>query len=234
MTTEIWGLIPLKALHFAKQRLAESLAPEERTALFMAMVRDVLAALRASPRINHVVIVTADREAYGELAAGDVELLDERTGGLSQAVEDAARYAAAQGAAGIVMVPGDLPVVRSEDIDLMATAIENSPSVAIAPDADDDGTNCIAVSPPELMRYHFGRGSFHRHCDEANARGAPPAVKRLPRLALDVDTVEDLAWLMECLDEAPPGSHTRELVLSRDMASRLGRPHNTRSLSGKG
>ena len=233
MTTEIWGLVPLKALNFAKQRLAKSLAPDERAALFMAMVTDVLAAMAGARRISRVVIVTNDRDAYGPLATGEVELRAERSGGLSQAVEDAARHAGAGGATGIVMVPGDLPLVTPEDIDAMAAHLAHQPSVAIAPDADENGTNCIAVSPPDLMTYHFGRGSFHRHCDEARSRGVEPMVKHLPRLGLDVDTVEDLAWLVERLDEAPPDGNARGYVLSHDVASRLGRPHNTRSISSK-
>ncbi|MEE9253414.1 MAG: DUF2064 domain-containing protein, partial [Pseudomonadales bacterium] len=184
-------------------------------------------------RISHVVIVTNDRDAYGQLATHDVELLAERSGGLSQAVEDAARHAAAGGARGIVMVPGDLPLVRASDIDAMAAQLEHEPTVAITPDVDEGGTNCIAVSPPDFMTYHFGRGSFHRHCDEARKRGVEPRVEHRPRLGLDVDTVEDLAWLVERLDEAPPDGRARAFVLSHDLASRLGHPHNIRSLSRK-
>ncbi|MCZ6870681.1 MAG: 2-phospho-L-lactate guanylyltransferase [Gammaproteobacteria bacterium] len=233
MTTEIWGLIPLKALNFAKQRLAGSLAPEERAGLFMSMVRDVVRALQAARSISRVVIVTADRDAYGSLASDHVELIDERPGGLSRAVEDAARYAGERGATGIVMLPGDLPLVTAEDIDVMAELVTHQPAIAISPDVDENGTNCIAVSPPDLMRYHFGGGSFHRHCHEARARGAAPTVKHLPGLALDVDTVADLAWLLDRLDETPVHSCTRAYVISHDMASRLGHPHNTRSLSRK-
>lgn len=233
MTKEIWGLIPLKALNFAKQRLAGSLAPEERAGLFMSMVKDVLRALEAARSISRTVIVTADRDAYGSLASDHVELIDERPGGLSRAVEDAARYAAEQGAAGIVMLPGDLPLVTAADIDVMAALITRQPAVAISPDMDENGTNCIAVSPPDLMRYHFGEGSFHRHRIEARARGAAPTVKHLSRLALDVDTVDDLAWLLDRLDEAPVHGCTRAYVMSGDMASRLGHPHNTHSLGRK-
>ena len=160
MTTEIWGLIPLKTLNFAKQRLAGSLAPEERAGLFISMVRDVVRALEAAGSISRTVIVTADRDAYGSLASDHVELIDERPGGLSRAVEDAARYAGERGATGIVMLPGDLPLVTAEDIDVMAELVTRQPAIAISPDVEENGTNCIAVSPPDLMRYHFGGGQL--------------------------------------------------------------------------
>lgn len=232
MTAEIWGLIPLKALNFAKQRLTPALSPDERRGLFLAMVNDVLATMRGAHRIGRVLIVTKDRDAYRSLADDDVELLAERTAGLSRAVADAARHAAARGAEGIVVVPGDLPLLAPEDIDAMTAHLDRGPVVAIAPDVDEDGTNCIAVSPPDLMSYHFGRGSFHRHRDAARECGVEPALERRPGLAFDVDTVEDLVWLLESLDDAPH-NRTRAYLLGSDLASRLGRPHNTRSLGSK-
>jgi 2-phospho-L-lactate guanylyltransferase len=65
--------------------------------------------------------------------------------------------------------------------------------MTIVPSRDGKGTNALAVSPPDLIPFHFGDSSFEPHCAAARALGIEPRVLRLPGLGLDIDTPDDLA-----------------------------------------
>jgi 2-phospho-L-lactate/phosphoenolpyruvate guanylyltransferase len=61
----------------------------------------------------------------------------------------------------------------------------------------------------------FGDNSFFPHLDAAKAQGIQPEVVHLPRIALDIDTPEDLA-LFVCTP-----SQTRAYALLRQWRLRL-------------
>ena len=56
----IAAIVPVKALDQAKRRLASLLSQEERRRLSLAMLEDVLRAVQAVPRIDHVAVVSPD------------------------------------------------------------------------------------------------------------------------------------------------------------------------------
>ena len=61
MTT--WAVVPVKRFADSKCRLAGVLAPEARRQLSTAMLRDVLAALTATPGVDRIVLATSDPSA---------------------------------------------------------------------------------------------------------------------------------------------------------------------------
>src|SRR5207245_175969 len=90
------------------------------------------------------------------------------------------------------ILPTDLPFLSEEAIRRLVGASETEPAVVIAPDWHEDGTNALFVRPPQVIAYAFGEHSFQRHVASARAVGAQVHICRLPELALDVDTPEDL------------------------------------------
>jgi len=67
--------------------------------------------------------------------------------------------------------------------------------VVIAPDRHRRGTNALVVNPLGALRYAFGRDSFHTHCQEALCSEVRLEVAELPRLAVDLDTPDDMEYL---------------------------------------
>ena len=47
---DVWAIVPIKEIVFAKQRLAKALSPARRQELAVAMFEDVMQALSASSR----------------------------------------------------------------------------------------------------------------------------------------------------------------------------------------
>src|SRR5580704_2266471 len=190
----IWAVVPIKDTAAAKQRLAAAVPPALRQALMLAMLEDVLAALAEAPGLAGRLLVTTDLSAQ-RLATryGFDWLTDGAADGHTGAVAAAARHLALNGAAGMLTVPGDIPLTTAEEIARLLDAHLPAPSFTIAPSHDELGSNAIIVSPPDAVPLRFGDNSFFPHLAAAEACGIRPTVLHLPGIALDIDNPVDLA-----------------------------------------
>jgi 2-phospho-L-lactate guanylyltransferase len=190
----VWAVIPIKDTNSAKQRLAEAAPAAFRRDFALAMAEDVLAALTGTRRLAGIIVVTIDPEAtalarrYGGRVWED-GALDGHTG----AVTAAGRRLAAEGAAGMLTVPGDIPTITAEEIDAVVAAHLPAPSFTIVPAHDELGSNAILMSPPDAVPLRFGDDSFFPHLAAAEACGIKPTVLHLPGIAFDIDNPVDLA-----------------------------------------
>ena len=66
-----------------------------------------------------------------------------------------------------------------------------APGLVIAPDASEQATNALVLSPPDPDFFHFGPSSFAAHLHAARERGMTIEIVRRPGLAFDLDTPED-------------------------------------------
>lgn len=201
---DIWAVVPVKDTGSAKQRLTLALPPELRQALALAMLEDVLAALAETPTLAGRIIVTTD-DAASALAGryGFLVITEAASDGHTGAVIAAGRRLAGEGRAGMLTVPGDIPLATAAEIGRLIAAHRPAPSFTIAPSHDEKGSNAILMSPPDAVPLRFGDDSFFPHLAAARARGIAPTVLHLPGIALDIDNPADLAHF------ARLGSRTR-------------------------
>ena len=194
---DLWAVVPVKERVSAKERLAPILRPEARQALALAMLEDVLTAVTAARGIAGLLVVTVDADA-GRLAASFGARLTEAGArdGHTGAVSEAARLLAAEGRAGMLTLPGDIPLVTPAEIACVLAAHPPAPSFTIVPSHDERGSNAIACSPPDAVPLRFGEDSFYPHLRAAEACGIRPNVVHLPGVALDIDNPEDVVSFM--------------------------------------
>ena len=194
---DLWAVVPVKERVSAKERLAPILRPEARQALALAMLEDVLTAVTAARGIAGLLVVTVDADA-GRLAASFGARLTEAGArdGHTGAVSAAARLLAAEGRAGMLTLPGDIPLVTPAEIACVLAAHPPAPSFTIVPSHDERGSNAIACSPPDVAPLRFGENSFYPHLQTAEVCGIRPTVLHLPGIALDIDNAEDVVSFM--------------------------------------
>jgi len=193
----MWAVVPVKNLDGAKQRLAPVLAPAERRGLYVAMLQDVLSALAAARGLAGVLVVTRDPEVRELAEPYGVRFFEESANrGHTAAVADAQALLVAEGARGMVQVPGDVPLLTPGEVEAVLAAHGIAPAVTIVPSRDLMGSNCVCCSPPDALAVRFGDDSFFPHLEAARGRGIEPRVLRLPGLGLDIDTPDDLAVLL--------------------------------------
>ena len=215
----LWAVVPVKERDRAKERLAPLLPADMRQALALTMLEDVLAALAGAAGLAGCIVVTADSAARRlALRYGMRIVEDGARDGHTGAVTAAARLLAAEGCAGMLTLPGDIPLVTAAEIGQIIAAHAPMPSFTIVPSHDEGGSNAILLSPPDAVPLRFGVDSFFPHLRAAQAAGINPVVLRLPGIALDIDNPEDLAEFMR------QPSQTRTHAFLAENAMLTGRP----------
>jgi 2-phospho-L-lactate guanylyltransferase len=206
-----YALVPVKDLTQAKVRLSSFLSPAERYALAAAMLDDVLAAVRQASTVERIALVTTDPHALSLAAQWDFEVIDEGAGrGETGAVELAVKVCRERGASALAVIPGDIPLLTAADVEVVWQHGQRH-DLVIVPSWDSRGTNAVLLRPPDALQLRFGSWSFFPHVKQAKRKGLSYKVVRLPRIALDVDTPQDLARLV------PQAMGTRSYAVLEEM-----------------
>ena len=184
------GLVPVKRLGVAKGRLAEVFTATQRVELARALVEDALD-LCASVDWLEWWVVTDDSEVSALAAARGLGVVPDSGAGLNAAMSRAIGVLIEEGAETVTVIPSDLPLAYQEDVrDLSDTGVTSD--VVVVPSDGDGGTNALYLSPPNLLEPRFGPGSLKAHVDAAEELGARCSILPLARMALDIDTIEDV------------------------------------------
>ncbi len=193
----ISALIPVKSFVNAKQRLASLLSATEREVLAEAMFKDVLCQVLCASRLRETFVVTGDArvsEIASSMGARVIRETEER--GETEAVLFAQETLKQKRVPMVLILPADIPLVCSSDIDLLLERIPAhevpSPFVLLVPSHDRMGTNALLLSPPDVIKPRFGYDSFSYHLAEVRAQGLPPRTVENDRIALDIDEPKDL------------------------------------------
>ncbi len=194
-------LVPVKNLANAKQRLSATLTSDARQELAQAMCADVLETLAHWRRRPAVAVVTSDPFARDlSVHLGFDVIADDVNPGETGAIEMATALCRSQGDPYTLVIPADIPLIASSELDQILAAAPSSGSVLV-PDAAGRGTNAALRSPADLFPLRFGNDSFHPHQAAARATGLPCVVLELTGIALDVDRPEDLQALAAATGE---------------------------------
>jgi 2-phospho-L-lactate guanylyltransferase len=215
-----WAILPVKEMAGAKQRLAPLLSPEERIALMQVMLRDVLTALSAAQGLAGIAVVTHDPWAQAVAQQHSARIITEGAReGHTGAVTAAAAALRAEGVAAILTMPGDIPAVKTLEVQALIAVASASPAFIIAPAHDEQGSNAILMSPPDVIGLRFGEDSYFPHLAAARTAGITPQILRLPGIAMDIDHPADIAHFAR-IPEAR-GTQTLAWLTQNGILSRL-------------
>lgn len=181
----IWAIVPVKPLRRGKSRLAGMLSDQQRTRLNRYLLEHTLTIVNEISDIEHTLVVSRDPEALAlTRSMGGRTVLEDGAPQINTAIKRATIVAKTQGARAVLILPADLPLVRSADLKNLLRRGKNPPSVVISPDRRQDGTNCLFINPAGLIEYAYGPGSFQRHCQRATEAGATLEIFNSERIGL--------------------------------------------------
>jgi 2-phospho-L-lactate guanylyltransferase len=186
---ELAVLIPVKRFRLAKRRLAGLLDDDQRARLAQWLAARVVAAASPLP-----VFVACEDEAVASWAdtVGAAVLWTPGLG-LNGAVESSRTTISGKGFDHLLIAHSDLPLARE------LAALATGRTISLVPDRTGSGTNVLVLPVEAPLAVSYGAGSFQAHLDQALAiaddrrLGLRVEVRRDPRLALDIDTPDDLA-----------------------------------------
>ena len=191
----------------AKRRLRGVLGPQDRERLSRAMLADVLAACRGTGADVLVVTESAGVARMARASGARVHRTDAR--GTRACARIGVGVAAARGATAVLVLPGDLPLLRTGDVRRILAA-GASDGIVVAADRHRRGTNALLLRPPGAIEPRFGRSSFAAHVDAARRRGLRVRTPRIAGFTLDIDTPQDLLFLRRKRNVA--GERTAEVL----------------------
>jgi 2-phospho-L-lactate guanylyltransferase len=197
-------VLPMRTVSGGKARLGEALDAEEREELVLGLLLHTLAVLAEWPACRRIHLVSPDPvlDMVTRRAGIDLSVHRQPGEGLNEGVRMGIAAAAAEGAASVLVLPGDLPHLSLDALDdlFMAAdaglaAASGGPLVAIVPSDARNGTNALLLWPPEVIEPVFGSDSFEAHLRAVDAADAAVQVVSHSALGFDLDTPEDLERL---------------------------------------
>ncbi len=179
----VFALIPVKEPGESKTRLSPYLGREERSGLVKAMLSDVLNALDGL--VVPLIITSADIEVEGCHI-----LKEEKSQGLTRAVEEGKKYALEHGAEAIIFIPADTPLISKRNIEDIIS-LGRKYMLIISP-ARKGGVGIIYKRPPDLLSEHFSSTTFPDIINIAERRGLKCYIYDSFYVSLDIDKKEDV------------------------------------------
>jgi 2-phospho-L-lactate guanylyltransferase len=184
------ALIAVKERARCKTRLTDVLTPPERIELVRSMLTAVLAAAGNAQTVHQVIVLSPERDTV----PAEIPVLADTGESLNTALVQAHTMVRELGCQEIVVLPADLPLITSAEIDELVRA-GRAGGFAMATDGAGVGTNALCLVSTHPFRFQFGPDSRRLHLQEAQRWGASPQEVHLPGLEFDVDSSADLDLL---------------------------------------
>jgi 2-phospho-L-lactate/phosphoenolpyruvate guanylyltransferase len=191
----VYAIVPVKRLGVSKRRLSQSLTLQERKALTVAMLEDVLNALKTSI-IEKVLVVSNDPKVSSIAKKFGADFFSPLRKGLNCAIEEAFAWCIRNKADSVLVLPSDIPLINSKDINTIVDLGSIGRGVVLVP-SRDCGTNAFYQCPPHLIRACFGAESFNKHMQEAYSKDVCIKFYYSLGVGLDIDSGDDLKVLLK-------------------------------------
>lgn len=189
------AIIPVKTFSNAKTRL--NLPRHTIRELCRMMLDEILCTISASTWIDRTVVVTREPEAACIAERFDSVVVKDNEDGVNAAVALADAYLLGHGFDASIVFPQDIPYIKTQDIDFMLNYMAPPNFAVIVPSRRFDGTNALMRMPVDLMGTHYDHDSYRAHMNAAKSHTLNTAMIFIKRIMWDVDTVEDLRFLLE-------------------------------------
>jgi len=191
----VFAVVPVKRLDVSKRRLSSVLIPLERRSLALAMLEDVLTALKASV-VDEIVIASEDSVIHEVAGRFGVSYFSTSAIGLNLTVEEATKWCVRKHADSVLVLPADIPMVTPKDINQIVDLGSARESVILSP-SFNGGTNALFENPPKLISPRFGLNSFARHVHEACKKYVRLRFYCSVGTVIDIDSEDDLEKFIE-------------------------------------
>jgi 2-phospho-L-lactate guanylyltransferase len=193
---KVSALIPVKGFRDAKQRLSPLLGTADRELLAEAMFRDVLREVTRARELDATFVVTGnERVAEITAAMGAAVIREPAETGETGAVDFARLELKRAGREAVLILPGDMPLVRASDIEQVLAKVPDgatAPFALLVPSHGRLGTNALLLAPPDVIKLRFGYDSFSYHMSQVSALGLPLRFFENEAIGLDIDEPQDL------------------------------------------
>lgn len=188
-------IIPVKSFQKSKTRL--HLSEEKTIELCRLLLREVIKTVSKSGLIDKTIVVSNEDKISDIIEEYDCKRIpDINEESVNDAVGLAESYLLENEFTHSIVLPLDVPFFYSEDIEKLLNFSEEK-SVVIVPSRHFDGTNALLRTPIDSMKPRYDEGSYSFQIESAKNFDVKICVGLVYRLMLDIDSVEDLEFVIK-------------------------------------
>lgn len=192
----LWAIIPVKPLRRGKSRLAGILSEQERTQINKWMLEKTIRSIKGVAVIDNFIVISHDPTTLSIARnLGAKTILENRLTNINRSIRRATSAAKAFNATQVLILPADLPFIKSSVIKMFISHSGNPPEIIISTDQRQNGTNALLVNPIGVIDYDYGQWSFKRHIEQAERKKLRIEICNLDGINFDLDTPEDYEFL---------------------------------------
>jgi len=203
-------IIPVKSFQKSKTRL--QLSEEKTIELCRLLLREVIKTVSESGLIDKTIVVSNEDKISDIIEEYDCKRIpDINEESVNDAVGLAESYLLENEFTHSIVLPLDVPFFYSEDIEKLLNFSEEK-SVVIVPSRHFDGTNALLRTPIDSMKPRYDEGSYSFQIESAKNFDVKICVGLIYRLMLDIDSVEDLEFVIKQNIKPEFCSKIREII----------------------
>ena len=203
-------IIPVKSFQKSKTRL--HLSEEKTIELCRLLLREVIKTVSESGLIDKTIVVSNEDKISDIIEEYDCKRIpDVNEESVNDAVGLAESYLLENKFTHSIVLPLDVPFFYSEDIEKLLNFSEEK-SVVIVPSRHFDGTNALLRTPIDSMKPRYDEGSYSFQIESAKNFDVKICVGLVYRLMLDIDSVEDLEFVIKQNIKPEFCSKIREII----------------------
>ncbi len=203
-------IIPVKSFQKSKTRL--HLSEEKTIELCRLLLREVIKTVSESGLIDKTIVVSNEEKISDIIEEYDCKRIpDVNEESVNDAVGLAESYLLENEFTHSIVLPLDVPFFYSEDIEKLLNFSEEK-SVVIVPSRHFDGTNALLRTPIDSMKPRYDEGSYSFQIESAKNFDVKICVGLIYRLMLDIDSVEDLEFVIKQNIKPEFCSKIREII----------------------
>ncbi len=203
-------IIPVKSFQKSKTRL--QLSEEKTIELCRLLLREVIKTISESGLIDKTIVVSNEDKISDIIEEYDCKRIpDVNEESVNDAVGLAESYLLENKFTHSIVLPLDVPFFYSEDIEKLLNFSE-AKSVVIVPSRHFDGTNALLRTPIDSMKPRYDEGSYSFQIESAKNFDVKICVGLIYRLMLDIDSVEDLEFVIKQNIKPEFCSKIREII----------------------
>jgi len=190
-------VIPIKELSNVKSRLSKVLSLEDRITLTNFLICELIAKLlkiknkSKSIKID-IAIVTRNSIIESFVKKNKIKINDDTgTKSLSGAINLASKWALKMKFNSLCILLGDLANPSIKDINNFLNNPFITNEIRLCP-SNDFGTNALLISPPNAIKFSYGRKSFFKHYINAIKSKLKISILKFESLRNDIDNPNNL------------------------------------------
>ena len=196
MILKIVAIVPIKNTESSKSRLSTVLNQNQRRNLVNFLLDVTMKELNKSSFITDILLVSSDKYFKEVYNTKKIEFLTDFNEGVNKAISLADSYLEDQKIDASIVIPIDLPLITSCDVDYFCRmSMEFPKCVIISPSKRLDGTNMMLRKPHNVIRTYYDDSNYQNHFLEAKLYNIPIKPVYRENLSFDIDTIEDLISL---------------------------------------